>query len=230
MVNPSRLYLTLKLIHPNGALKFSKNDIQFIAFAINSNSKTIKKNITKLIDLKWIRLNSKTGYYHVLSIDKLRLVYDWESRASIEFYFENIHNTKALFGAAIFGYLHKDFWRKVKREKSVRIKGRTYHFLSSSFNYKKHHAPISLSGASSIFDISKTKLSILKKSAHYAGLINVKPDLLEIIEKKFDITLLKSHELNFPQNVVFRNGKYYSQLVDLIIPLFTIRKRKKLET
>ena len=228
--NPFRFYLQLKLMYTSGQLKFTKQEIEFLAFSLELTTKTINSNIKKIEQLNWIRLNTKTKYYHLNSFDKLRTRKNWESRASVEIYFEDIYRIRAILGAALYGYLHKDFWRKVKREKSVQIKGSTYHFLSSSFNYKKHKAPISVNGIREIFNISKPKASRLKKLAFNAGLITVKKQYKKLELDKRGVNYHKKYYPEITKNVIYKNGHYYLQLIDLILPLFNIRKRKKLET
>ena len=227
--NPFRFYLLLKLMYTSGKLKFTKQEIQFLALAIGVTTKTIRIYIKQLEELKWIQLNTKTKYYLIHSIDRLRKNNDWESRASIEFYFEDIHRIRAILGAAIYGYLHKDFWRKVKRERVVQIKGCTYHALSSSFNYKNHNAPISVYGVRKIFNISIAKISRLKTLSHNEGLIKV-----EKVYEKYDIDklhalMIKKYHPERTRNLIYKDGIYQLQQIDHILPLFDLRRRKKLE-
>ena len=228
--NPFRFYLLLKLMYTSGKLKFNKEEIQFLAFTINVTTKTIKTYVRKLEKLKWIRLNTKTQYYLIHSIDRLRKNNDWESRASIEFYFVDIFRIRAILGAAIYGYLHKDFWRKVKRERVVQIKGCTYHTLSSSFNYKAHKAPISIIGVSKLFKIPQAKTSRLKTLAAKEGLIEVKKQYIKYDISKFHALTIKKYHPDRTRNLIYKDGIYQLQQIDLILPLFDIRRRKKLET
>lgn len=226
--NPFRFYLLLKLMYTSGKLKFSKQEIQFLAFALDVTTKTIRTYIKKLEELKWIRLNTKTQYYLLNSIDRLRKNNNWLSRASIEFYFEYIHRTRAILGAAIYGYLHKDYWRK-QRERIVTIKGVTYQSLSSSFNYKNHSSPISVYGVNKIFNISIPKASRLKKFAANEGLIKVEKQYKKLDIPKFGVDGFKEYYPEVTNNLIYKDENHYLQQIDLILPLFDIRRRKKLE-
>lgn len=137
---------------------------------------------------------------------------------------------RAFLGAALYGYLHKDFWRKVKKEKSVEIKQSTYHFLFPSFNYKLKPAPISVNGVNAIFNISIAKASRIKSLAAAYNYIEVTKTFRELNIKKFDLQGLKEFDLIATNNIIFKDNKYYLQEIDHIVPLFNIRKRRKLET
>jgi len=228
--NTFRVYLFLKLNYKDGKVKFTKSKTKFLADSLNVTTRTIRSQIKKIIELGWIRINTKTQYYILSSIDNIRVNNGWVTRASIEIYFEDIHCIRAILGAALYGYLHKDFWRKVKREKSVLLKGNTYHFLSPSFNYKNQFAPVSVIGVHKIFNISQAKASRIKKLASNAGYIKVKKKFKKIGLSKMDVVYSKKYDTNNSQNIIFKNKSYYLQQIDHIRPFFDIRKRKKLET
>ncbi|MBO2543197.1 hypothetical protein J0871_02090 [Salegentibacter sp. BDJ18] len=106
-----------------------------------SSRKTTLKYVHFLLKKGWLRYNARTGYYIIKSFERLREENNWEARNSFPVDFDSYRNIKAITGAIIYGYLHKDFWRKVRRKKSVQIKGSTYHFLSPHFNYREAPAP-----------------------------------------------------------------------------------------
>jgi len=228
--NPFQLFLILKLLYPEGKLKFTTDEINFLALVLKVHPKTIRANAKRLIKLNWIRLNIKTNYYLIHSFDRLRKDNNWKSRASIEINANNVYNIRAILGAALYGYLHKDFWRKVKKEKFVQIKQRTYHFLFSSFNFKLKAAPIAVNGINALFNISQAKASRIKTIAADQNLIEVQKTFTKIKISKFCLDGLKQYTSICTSNIVFREGNYYVQEIDHIIPLFPIRKRKKLET
>lgn len=224
-----QFFLFIKWLYKSGKLKFSTLELQAIASMMNySDVRPIQKHIDTLLEWGWLRLNEKTGFYLIASFDRLRIKYDWESRASIECTLKEIKNIRAHVGAAIFAYQHKDFWRKVKREKIVRIKGRAYHFLSPSFNYSKQFAPIATTGIEALHNISKSKASTLKIAAAKAGYILVKKDF-DTTYSDADINLLIKY-CDAPQNLRKLNGKVVLQLIDLVLPKISIRKRHKLGT
>ena len=92
----------------------------------------------------WLMFNEKTGYYLLKSFERIRRENNWEVNLAFQINNSSYKNIKAVTGAVIYGYLHKDFWRKLKRKKSVRLKGSTYHFLSPKLNYKEKPAPVSV--------------------------------------------------------------------------------------
>jgi hypothetical protein len=177
-----------------------------------------------------MRLNTKTNYFLIHSFDRIRKNEGWESRASIEMYNHDVFRIQAILGAATYGYLHKDFWRKVKKEKFVQLKECAYHFPFPSFNFKLESAPISVNGVKSIFNISQAKASRIKTLAASQKLIQVQKTFKKLSISKFDLEGLKQYTSIVTNNIIFKDGNYYLQQIDHILPLFPIRKRKKLET
>lgn len=147
-------------------------------------------------------------------------------------YNHDVFRVQAILGAATYGYLHKDFWRKVKKSKreGVQIKECTYHFPFPSFNFKLEPAAISVNGVKAIFNISKAKASRIKKLANDQKLIQVQKTFKKLSISKFDLEGLKQYTSIVTNNIIFKDGNYYLQQIDHILPLFPIRKRKKLET
>ena len=201
-----------------------------MALVLNVHPKTIKANADKLIQLNWIHLNAKSNYVLIHSFERIRKNNGWESRASIEMYNQDVFRVQAILGAATYGYLHKDFWRKVKKEKSVQLKECAYHFPFPSFNFKLQPAPISVNGVKAIFNISKAKASRIKKLAASQKLIQVQKTFKKLSISKFDLEGLKQYTSIATNNIIYKEGNFYLQQIDHIIPLFPIRKRKKLET
>jgi hypothetical protein len=224
-----QFFLFLKWLYKCGKTKLSNTELHAIASMMNySDIRPIQSHIDKLIEWEWLRLNEKTEFYLIASFDRLRHIYGWESRASIECTLDEINNVRAIVGASIFAYQHKDFWRKVKREKSVCIKGRTYHFLSPSFNYSNHFAPVATTGIEALHNISKSKASELKHAAMKADYIIVKKDF-DTTYSEADINLLIKY-CDAPRNIRKLNGKVVLQLIDLVLPNISIKKRHKLGT
>lgn len=218
-----RFFLLLKLLFREGKTELNYNDLKFIEFVEQIKSvKTVKKYIRKLIKLKFLNFNLKTGYYSICSFDKLRKTHCWESRLAFPINYSNYYKINAVTGAVIYGYLHKDFWRKVKSKKSVQIKGCTYNFPKPTFNYKKQFAPVSVYGVKEIFDISTTSASRLKNLAKKEEFLKVKHNLNEISND--EAIVLK--QTGNTQNLRFIKGQYYLQSIDSVYPLFYFKKRK----
>jgi hypothetical protein len=191
------------------------------------SKKTVNEHILFLKESGWIVYNSKTKYYQIKAFDKIRKENNWEVRLSFPINLNNIQNIQAITGAVIYGYLHKDFWRKVKREKSVQIKGCTYYFLSPKFNYKKQYAPVSIYGVNQLFNISTATASRLKNSALKEQYITLKKNYSEPIPGQ---AVLKEMVKLFETapNLVYQKGKYRQQLIDTTYPNFHFKKRKSL--
>jgi len=223
-----RFYLLLKLLYPSGKARLDKHELQFIEYHERiASRKTTKKHIQRLMSKGWIKKNQKTGYYILVSFDKIRVNNDWENRLAFTIGFHNYNKFKAVSGAVIYGYLHKDFWRKVKKKKSVQINGCTYYFLTPKFNFKKAPAPVSVYGVEDIFDISTATASRIKNAAAKEKLISLKKNFTDLpLAPAAMHTYLELFDCK--HNIVFKGGKHVLQGIDTIFPLFYFRKRKSL--
>ncbi len=223
-----RFFLLLKLIYPSGKTRLEHQELQFIEYFDRIESrKTTLKYLERLKALGWIYENKKTGYFLLVSLDKIRKNNEWYNRLAYPIGLHNYNKLKAVSGAVIYGYLHKDFWRKVRKKKSVQIKGCAYHFLSSNFNFKKAPAPVSVYGVNEIFDISTATASRIKNAAANEKLISLKKNYT--VKNLDAVAMHKFLEYNDNKhNLVYKDGKYVLQLIDTIFPLFYFRKRKSL--
>ncbi|MBZ9730484.1 hypothetical protein LB467_12385 [Salegentibacter sp. JZCK2] len=225
-----QFFLSLKLLYRCGKAKLDDGELLFLELTEEIGSrKTILKYVDFLVKKGWLRYNSRTGYYIIKSFDRIRKENNWEARFSFPVDFDSYRNIKAITGAIIYGYLHKDFWRKVRRKKSVQIKGSTYHFLSPHFNYKEAPAPLSVLGICRIFQISPSTASRLKDAAQKQKLLEVKKNYGATIPSKKAMELCLDYN-DKRNNIVFYQGNYRFQLIDTILPLFLFKKRKKLKT
>lgn len=226
---PCNFFLVLKLKFTSGKLKLSVSELILLENTIGIKSrKTSKKYIKLLLKKGFLRHNAKTGYYIIVGFDKIRLMYNWEMRLAFPITLENHQQLRAISGAVIYSYLHKDFWRKVKREKSLQIKGRSYHWISLKYNYKNQSAPVSVYGVQAIFDIPIASASRLKKLAVENNLLKVQKNFSQ---EAFSNDERKYHsKINEVKNLVYRKKKNRLQLIDTITPLFHFSKRKSLES
>lgn len=223
-------FLFLKLTFTEGKVKLDSKRMLIIEYMLQIKCrKTTLRYIQLLLELKFLTFNERTGYYIINSFDKIRKFHDWKVRLAFPIDFSTYNKIQAVTGAVIYGYLHKDFWRKVKRKISVQIKGCTYNFPSPTFNYKKQLAPVSVIGVSKLFKISIATASRLKTAAHKEGFIKLKKNFEDI---KIDVSLLvqiqKYNDLN--DNIVFHKNDYRMQLIDTVYPLFYFLKRTRLKT
>ncbi len=225
--NELKTFLLLKLLYRNGKSKLISDEISYLRWELKVSRKTINKHIDFLKSLGWLVYNSKTEYYSIRAFDKLREENNWEVRLAFPINFKTYKELKAVTGAVIYGYLHKDFWRKVKSEKSVQIKESTYYFISPKFNYKQQPAPVSVNGVTDIFNISKATASRLKNYAFKSGFINLKKNYSEnFVNKKAMQEWCNYNERN--HNIVYVEGGYRLQFIDTVYPLFYFTKRKSL--
>ncbi|MBZ9629536.1 hypothetical protein LB465_01995 [Salegentibacter sp. LM13S] len=128
-----QFFLSLKLIYRCGKAKLDDGELLFLELTEEIGSrKTTLKYIRFLVKKGWLHYNARTGYYIIRSFDRIREENNWKARFSFPVDFYSYRDIKAITGAIIYGYLHKDFWRKVRRKKRVQIKGSTYHFCPPS--------------------------------------------------------------------------------------------------
>ena len=228
--NELRFFLLLKLMYKEGKVQLNEKNLQFIEYVEQIKTRTTTKKYIKLLsELEYIGYNYKTGYYILNSFDKIRSFHGWEVRLAFPIDYSSYYKIQAVTGAVIYSYLHKDFWRKVKREKSVQIKGSTYNFPTPTFNYKKQHAPVSVIGVNMIFDISNSTASRLKNAAAREQFIKLKKNYSKpILNLKMEKGMISMYDL--PENIIYKDGDYRFQLIDSIYPLFYFIKRKKLKT
>ncbi len=160
--------------------------------------------------------------------DRIRKENQWKVRWAIPVHLGNYSNLKAITGAVIYGYLHKDFHRKFRRKKSVSVKGDTSNFHPSSFSGRTQTAPVSVYGAANLFDISVSTASRLKHAAEKENYLKVKKNYGEsFVDKR---SMMKSLDYNDRKmNIVFHKGKYRFQLIDTVFPLFLFIRRQKLK-
>ncbi|MDT0642774.1 hypothetical protein RM553_08010 [Zunongwangia sp. F363] len=225
-----QFFLSLKLLYPTGKTKLNDGELLFLELTEEISSRRTTLNYIRfLVEKGWLQYNAKTGYYIIKSFDRIRRENSWKARLSYPVDFHSYRNIKAITGAILYGYLHMDFWRKVRRKKSVQIKGSTYHFLSPNFNSKEAPAPLSVLGLCKIFKISTATASRLKDCAVKQNLLEVKKNYGSIVpNKKAMEQCLKYNDKR--NNIVYYRGNYRFQLIDTILPLFLFKKRQKLKT
>ena len=223
-------YLFLKLTFAEGKVKLDQKGLLIVEYMLQIKCrKTSIRYIQLLQELKFLTYNERTRYFIINSFDKIRQFHDWKVRLAFPIDYSTYYKIQAVTGAVIYGYLHKAFWRKVKKKKSVQIKGCTYYFPFPTFNYKKQMAPVSVIGVVKIFKISKATASRLKAAAFKEGFIKLKKNYKDVIQYKHAMDLfLKYNDLR--SNIVFHKKEYRLQMIDTVYPLFYFIKRTKLKT
>lgn len=225
---PFRLFLLLKFLYPEGKARFDSIELAAITQTMQyADARTVKRLLKKLQELKWLRHNGKTGFYQISAFPRLRRECGWLSKAAIECRLKDVHNIEAVIGTAIFTYLHKVFWRKVGRDKVVRIKGRTFHSLSPhASSPSQKHAPIASTGVNQLYRISISKASRLKTKAHQYGWLQVQKSLVFVPEvSAAEVPLLQKYYCDSSRLIVM-GGRACLQRIDLVLPLIPLRKRQ----
>ena len=224
-----RLFLLLKLMFPSGKTRLSLRELQFVERVDQIKSRKTTINYLNFLHRRgWIVYNSRTGYYILKSFDRIREENNWKIRWAIPVGPRTYRKLKAVTGAVIYGYLHKDFHRKLRKKKSVLVKGGTYHFRSSSFSNEPQTAPVSVYGAARLFNISVSTASRLKKAAEKENYLQVEKNYGERIDhKKMMMACLEYNDMR--NNIVYHQGNYHFQLIDSVFPLFLFTRRKKLK-
>ena len=229
--NDLSFFLCLKLLYPDGKVMFNEDNFTFLEFICQiSTRKTTLKYLQLFLELNYIRYNEKTGYYLLNSFESIRQFHDWKVRLAFPVSLSNFKKIKAITGAIIYGYLHRDFWRKLKREKSVQIKGSTYHFPLNSSDLINSYAPVSVLGVCKIFSISISSAFRLKKAAQVEGYLKVKKNFEKsFIKSKAELNLYNKYS-DFKTNIFYRDGEYMMQSIDTVCPQFYFQRRPKLKT
>lgn len=224
-----RLFLLLKLMYPSGKTRLEKKALWFIELVEQIRTRrTTYSYLNFLFEKGWLVYNAKTGYYILKSFDRIRNENQWEVRWAIPVHFGNYFKLKAITGAIIYGYLHKDFCRKLRKKKSALIKGGAYHFRPSGSSPELQSAPVSVYGAAKIFGVSPSTASRLKQAAEKEIFLEVKKNFGEIVtNKKAMQRCLKYNDKR--ENIVYHEGEFRFQLIDSIFPLFLFVRRKKLK-
>ena len=227
---PFRLFLLLKLVCQEGKTKFTDKELNLLAELLGySDTREIKKQLLKLQQIRWVRLNQATGFYHIKSYNKIAVKDTMTSKASAKCYLSDLQNISAFIGAAIFTRLYKVIQWRIKMGKVVRLKGRTYHSFPSFISSAKRFLPVATTGIKALYGISINKASILKHQAENIGYIEVKKDL-DIKElPKAQINLARKY-MPEGEKLLIREGKVCFRLIDLILPQFALCKRRKLKT
>lgn len=226
---PFQLFLLLKSLFRAGKAKMTSAEIQAVAQIMGyADSRQVRRQLKEMQELSWVRYNTTTGYYILCSFDQLRISNSWKTRSAMPVYFNDLNRLSAIIGAAVYTYLYNAFRRKLKREGSVRIQGRTYHSMSASLFSKGGLAPVATTGLNALFNISVAKASRLKKAAVKEGLIQVIKDFVPKNCNPNELELIKKY--SEAPNLRMFQGKVSLQQIDLIYPLIKLKKRQRLKT
>jgi hypothetical protein len=226
---PFRLFVYLKLFYPNGKIKWNNDDIALAALALYNTERTIRNNFKKLKDFNWIFYDEEYKYWRINSFDKIRYDNFWEFRRAYCFRYKDLFQIYATLGAVLYTQLYKAWIKKyMKGRSNVRIKRRAD--KPPTHSYKKRYAQISVLFINRFYGISICKAVKLKQLAQKAGLIEVRKQYNELPIEWIHVFKKGKEYRDETPNIIFRNGKYYEQLIDRIYSEMYFKKRKKLET
>jgi hypothetical protein len=226
---PFQLFILLKLFYPNGKAKLELIERYSLLNQLPyKDIRTLNNTVNCLEQIGWLRQNTTTGYYHIVSIHRLRELNKWNSRAAIAVNFNELSSIDAILGSAIYIYLHMAFWRKVNKMKRVRIKGRTYQSHKPSSLSRDQFAPVATTGIKELYGISPKKASYLKHEAAKQRYLIIKKDYDSLPYSYSTIQRMIRTESIDPY-VRKINGKYQLQLIDLILPKKELVRLKKIK-
>ncbi len=229
--NPFQLFVYLKLTYPSGKIQWIEKDKQFAQFFLLRCEKTINNNFKKLINLGWLYYDEEFKYYRLEALDTLREERDWAIRRAYPFSYKDINHIRATLGAVLYTQLYKSYCRKhFKKRKSNVLKSES---ASKSFAVSsdvKRFAEISVLGINKIFGLSINKASRIKTLAAKHKLIEVKKQYHKLRPDEVNAAKKNNKYNDKNQNIIFKNGSYYLQLIDKIYSDLYFKKRKSLET
>lgn len=229
--NPFRLFVYLKLCYPSGKIQWIKQDKEFAGLTLNNCNKTINSNFNKIIELGWLYFDDEFEYYRLVSFDVLRNERHWGKRRSFPFTYKDVSHIRATLGAILYTQLHKSYCRKyLKKRRSNVLKSES---ASKPFTFScdiKKYAEVSVLSIESIFGLSINKAVRLKQAAKKEKLIEVKKQYLRIEYSQVYAAKKGNYYRGESQNIIFKDGNYYLQLIDRIYSELYFKKRKKLET
>ena len=185
-----QFFILLKLVYPEGKSKLTTRDLCFLELTDGIGRKTTNKYLDFFIKKSWIYYNPKTKYYILKSFDRIRKENKWQNRLAFPVGYHNYQQVKAVTGAVLYSYLHRGFWKRLAKRKSVQIMGSTYNFPHTRFNFKRKPAPVSVSWVSNFFKISQASASIYKSEAEKCFYLNVKKNYGAMVHDK--TSMLKS--------------------------------------
>lgn len=171
---PLHLYMGLKF-RTNNVFKIDDTLLSVIASDLMLKShKTIKANLGILIRLNWIGHNPRTGNYFLRSYDKVREMYGFNSRSSVEIGLSDIKTFRAFIsGAIISNLVNISRRRALARERNLGCSLHRTNKLPDFF-------PVANLALSKMLNISISTAWELKRLAHKEGYIILKHNLKEL--------------------------------------------------
>ncbi len=220
--SPFRLFVCLKK-YRSGKFEITKDSIESLALELNVHPRTIKNNLKKLVELKWLEITGTIGYlrgfgylckYYKLGSFKDCFEFDLnEIRTLKEAAFTSIIERKIKFKNWAFNKLKK------MGDVAVSIipgaKNATFDYLV----YASDCTRISLNKLSISVSKAKSTVRRYKQKATAAGYINVTPTYVRLAIPASEIGFAMQEQ---PwMGITYINGEYYQRTSDG----FTLRKK-----
>lgn len=210
-IKPFRLYLTIKTVC-SGSISIKSNELDFLSKTLGCSHRTIKNQLARLLELKWMGRNKKTGTYFVRGYGRLRKQAGIGSRTAYRIDLKNLTDLQTTLGALSIAHIAETLQKKNLKQHGLRQvqpppKGTSIRFIAESIHIKKSTA------------------GRLKKKALAKGLI--------FAEKRFtDANIywadLPEYLLKNPRQKPFLrtyNGKTYRVAPDVITHTFKFTSR-----
>lgn len=172
MNSPMKLLIVLKM-RSSGKIKINNLELQEIAKALKVCTKTVRNNLNKLQDLKWVGYNPKSKYYHIKSFQRIKNLYDYTAKTVALFHFKDVLKIKEFIAAASIGILinHKiKTNKKLRRAQAGGKASRSTHSTSANINSL---IPVANKGLAMCWKKSKSYAYNMKVRAEDAGFIEI---------------------------------------------------------
>lgn len=214
-----QLYVYLKSQHSNGIFFSSSLDREKAKNNLHLKSiRTINNLLKKTIQLNWIGYKTQTRTYYIRSIDRLRILYNLNRRASFEFHINKMMSLKALMIAAVISNMIKAQERRLKER--VRTRGRTNQRSFSFF-------PVADKAVSKILNVSPSTAHLYKKLVIKHRLGEIKKILIETPLSKDYIGVMKMYD-PLAYKAIIKKGYIYIKGIDLMKVYMNFRRKRKL--
>ncbi len=229
--NQFAFFMYLKLTYSSGKVQWNKSDKNLASLTLLKNEKTVISNFDKCVDLGWIEYDTEYNFYRIISFEKIRVQNNWELRRAFPFSYEHLVDIRAVLGAVIFTQLYKSYLKKYFPKRRSNVLLRESASKSPAFFYdKKRYAEISVLSVKRFFNLTLNKATRIKKLAADLGLIEVKKQYYKLNPDQVYAAKKGAEFSGAKQNIIFRNGNCYLQLIDKIYTELYFKRRKKLET
>lgn len=244
--NTTQIFLALKLLFVGG--NFKMNDCIYTSIQNTcgiKDKRTIKKQLSKLIELDWIWIDEYNKNLNIRSFSKILENNKIQDYYCFEFGYKELKMIRGFFGAVLFTFCSYKFWVSALKTKakitidceqySIFKRGNRRVIISdftnktiSPLSLNKIKTPVAIEGVSKLFMLSKSKVNRLKIEASNYNLIKIfnTYNELEIPFNEYELAI-KVKEIDY---AIKYNRKLFLRKIDLIttrLKMFKTRKQQK---